>query len=116
MGAGQGPYTILHFAPDENRNAGHYFFMAGNPSSEREGRSQKESGPTMSILLISPDPQIKYRETHTGSVKVYLDGQYVGTIVRNGIFWHYQPKGRGNPPGESRGSIAAIKLLLESEL
>lgn len=56
---------------------------------------------------------IKYSETRTGSIKVILDGKYVGSIVKNGVYWHYQPKGRGNPPGESLSSVAAVKRSLE---
>lgn len=57
---------------------------------------------------------IRYNETRTGSVKVYLDKQYVGSIVKNGPnYWHYQPKGRGTKPGESLTSIAAVKRTLE---
>ena len=58
---------------------------------------------------------IRYRETHTGSTKVYLDRVYVGTIVKHGTMWHYQPKGRRNPPGDSFPSVSAVKRSLETE-
>lgn len=57
--------------------------------------------------------EIRYQETRTGSFKVYLERQYVGSIVRNGMGWHYQPKGRGNPPGRTFSTVAAVKGSLE---
>jgi hypothetical protein len=66
------------------------------------------------------DSVITYQETQTGSVKVYLDKRYVGSIVKVGFsrgaeMWHYQPKGRhGTPPGASCYSIAAVKRTLEN--
>lgn len=60
---------------------------------------------------------ITYREAGapTHSVKVYLDRQYVGSIVRNGPrYWHYQPKGKGNPPGSSYASVEQVKRSLEA--
>lgn len=59
--------------------------------------------------------KITYSETRTGSIKVKLGGEYVGSIVRNGCaYWHYQPKGRGNPPGDSFTSIESVKRSLEN--
>jgi hypothetical protein len=59
--------------------------------------------------------KITYRDAGapTFNVKVYLDGQYAGTIMRNGRYWLYQPKGRTNPPGESLYSVEAVKRSLE---
>lgn len=34
--------------------------------------------------------KITYTDTPTGAVKVKLDGSYVGSIVRNGTYWHYK--------------------------
>lgn len=59
--------------------------------------------------------KITYRDTPTGSVKVYLDRQYVGSIVRNGPhYWHYHPKG-SHRPGDSYNSIAEVKRSLEGD-
>lgn len=55
---------------------------------------------------------IRYRDTGypTYAIKVILDGKYVGSIVRNGPrFWHYQPKGKGNPPGNSLSTPEQVK-------
>jgi len=61
---------------------------------------------------------ITYRQrTNKNSIveDVFLDGTKVGTIYPNGRdLWHYQPKGRGNPPGDSLPSVAAVKRTLES--
>lgn len=55
---------------------------------------------------------IRYQDTRTGSVKVYLERAYVGSIVKNGTGWHYQPKGRGNRPGCTMTSIDKVKQSL----
>lgn len=52
--------------------------------------------------------------TNTGAIKVKLDGEYAGSIVRNGMLWHYQPKGRGNPPGESYSTVEAVKRSIDA--
>lgn len=59
--------------------------------------------------------RITYREAGapTFNVKVYLDGKYTGTIMRNGRYWFYQPKGRTNPPGLSLNTVEAVKRSLE---
>lgn len=58
--------------------------------------------------------KLTYNKSRTGSLKVKLDGEYVGSIVRNSPnYWHYQPKGVGTRPGESMSSIAAVVRSLE---
>lgn len=61
---------------------------------------------------------IRYRENGypLKSIKVFLDGKYVGSIVPNGPrMWHYQPKGKGTKPGLSQYSIEAVKRDIERD-
>lgn len=68
----------------------------------------------MSEVKTLSGSTIRYNETRTGSVKVTLDGDYVGSIVRNGMYWHYQPKGRGTRPGECFNTVGQVKYSLEN--
>lgn len=56
---------------------------------------------------------ITYRETRIGSIKVFVDGTYTGSIVRNGTYWHYKPKGT-SVPGTSYTTVEAVKRSLET--
>lgn len=64
--------------------------------------------------VLTPGGAISYHETRTGSVKVKLSGEYVGSIVKNGAYWHYRPKGKTSVPGKSFSSIGQVKYSLEN--
>lgn len=69
----------------------------------------------MSEVKLPSGSTIRYNEVPiTGSVKVKLDGVYVGTICRNGPYWHYRPKGKGSVPGSSFNTIGQVKFSLEN--
>lgn len=57
---------------------------------------------------------ITYRKTQFGSIKVQLDGKYVGSILQDGQRWFYRPN-NSTVCGESFPNIAGVKRSLEQE-
>jgi hypothetical protein len=69
----------------------------------------------MSEVKLPSGSTIRYNEAPvTGHVKVKLDGVYVGSIVRDGSGWRYQPKGLRNPPGQLYATVGQVKFSLEN--
>jgi hypothetical protein len=69
----------------------------------------------MSEVKLPSGSTIRYHEAPvTGHVKVKLDGVYVGSIVRDGRQWRYQPKGLRNPPGRAFDTVGQVKFSLEN--